>query len=191
MCLKSACPCLFCQVGKPENVLGWYHSHPGYGCWLSGIDVSTQMTNQQFQDPFLAIVVRRRGRTGQYGGSLNSTTLYYWEQRAIDNMHPTYYWYKIFAVAAPQFSFQVSHCLNVCRHCGCGSHLVVARFVLAQPPTLLLIVQCYLPPSTRFWPCPDCNGGSKGSVRNLILGELSTSKCKIKIFIFIHNVRHG
>ena len=22
-------------------VIGWYHSHPGYGCWLSGIDVST------------------------------------------------------------------------------------------------------------------------------------------------------
>jgi hypothetical protein len=24
------------QVGRPENVVGWYHSHPGYGCWLSG-----------------------------------------------------------------------------------------------------------------------------------------------------------
>ncbi len=23
-------------VGRPENVVGWYHSHPGYGCWLSG-----------------------------------------------------------------------------------------------------------------------------------------------------------
>lgn len=33
-------------------------AHPGYGCWLSGIDVSTQMTNQRWQDPFLAIVVR-------------------------------------------------------------------------------------------------------------------------------------
>ena len=37
--------------------MGWYHSHPGYGCWLSGIDVSTQMMQQRFQDPFLAIVV--------------------------------------------------------------------------------------------------------------------------------------
>eukprot|EP00871_Galdieria_phlegrea_P000700 jgi/Galph1/1630/GphlegSOOS_G316.1 len=44
-------------VQRPENIIGWYHSHPGYGCWLSGIDVSTQMTHQQFQDPFLAIVV--------------------------------------------------------------------------------------------------------------------------------------
>ncbi|KIZ06923.1 COP9 signalosome complex subunit 5 [Monoraphidium neglectum] len=44
-------------VGRPENVVGWYHSHPGYGCWLSGIDCSTQMLNQQFQEPFLAVVV--------------------------------------------------------------------------------------------------------------------------------------
>ena len=43
--------------GRPENVVGWYHSHPGYGCWLSGIDVNTQMTYQQFQDPFLAVVI--------------------------------------------------------------------------------------------------------------------------------------
>src|SRR5271170_4295144 len=33
------------------------HSHPGYGCWLSGIDVSTQLQNQQFQDPWVAVVV--------------------------------------------------------------------------------------------------------------------------------------
>jgi COP9 signalosome complex subunit 5 len=45
------------QVGRLENVVGWYHSHPGYGCWLSGIDVSTQMLNQQFQEPFLAVVI--------------------------------------------------------------------------------------------------------------------------------------
>jgi len=46
------------KVGRLENALGWYHSHPGYGCWLSGIDVSTQMLNQQFQEPWVAIVVR-------------------------------------------------------------------------------------------------------------------------------------
>eukprot|EP00296_Roombia_truncata_P007852 JP446308.1.p1 GENE.JP446308.1~~JP446308.1.p1 ORF type:complete len:334 (-),score=63.18 JP446308.1:197-1198(-) len=45
------------KVGRVENVVGWYHSHPGYGCWLSGIDVNTQMTNQQNQEPFLAIVI--------------------------------------------------------------------------------------------------------------------------------------
>lgn len=45
------------QVGRLENAIGWYHSHPGYGCWLSGIDVNTQLTNQQYQDPFVAIVI--------------------------------------------------------------------------------------------------------------------------------------
>jgi len=45
------------QVGRQENALGWYHSHPGYGCWLSGIDVSTQMLNQEYQEPWLAVVV--------------------------------------------------------------------------------------------------------------------------------------
>uniref|UniRef100_A0A183CGU9 COP9 signalosome complex subunit 5 n=1 Tax=Globodera pallida TaxID=36090 RepID=A0A183CGU9_GLOPA len=38
-------------------VIGWYHSHPGYGCWLSGIDVNTQFINQQYQEPFVAIVI--------------------------------------------------------------------------------------------------------------------------------------
>lgn len=40
-----------------EAVCGWYHSHPGYGCWLSGIDVATQALYQSHQDPFVAIVV--------------------------------------------------------------------------------------------------------------------------------------
>ena len=44
-------------AGKQENAIGWYHSHPGYGCWLSGIDVNTQMTNQTYQEPFLAVVI--------------------------------------------------------------------------------------------------------------------------------------
>ena len=43
--------------GRPDNAVGWYHSHPGYGCWLSGIDVDTEMIQQQFQDPFVAVVV--------------------------------------------------------------------------------------------------------------------------------------
>jgi len=45
------------KAGRQENVIGWYHSHPGYGCWLSGIDVSTQAENQRFQDPFVAVVI--------------------------------------------------------------------------------------------------------------------------------------
>ena len=29
-------------VHRPEMVVGWYHSHPGFGCWLSGVDINTQ-----------------------------------------------------------------------------------------------------------------------------------------------------
>lgn len=45
------------QGARQENVVGWYHSHPGYGCWLSGIDVSTQKMQQTFNDPFVAVVI--------------------------------------------------------------------------------------------------------------------------------------
>ena len=45
------------ENGRPENAVGWYHSHPGYGCWLSGIDVDTQHNQQMYQDPFLAVVI--------------------------------------------------------------------------------------------------------------------------------------
>ncbi|VBB86540.1 Putative COP9 signalosome complex subunit 5 [Podospora comata] len=44
------------EESRQENVVGWYHSHPGYGCWLSGIDVETQKL-QQLQGPMVAIVV--------------------------------------------------------------------------------------------------------------------------------------
>ncbi|OAP57362.1 hypothetical protein AYL99_08100 [Fonsecaea erecta] len=43
--------------GQLENAVGWYHSHPGYGCWLSGIDVHTQKTHQMVNDPFVAVVI--------------------------------------------------------------------------------------------------------------------------------------
>ncbi|KAI8902431.1 putative COP9 signalosome, subunit CSN5, partial [Globomyces pollinis-pini] len=45
------------EVGRLENAIGWYHSHPGYGCWLSGIDVGTQTLNQTYSEPFVALVV--------------------------------------------------------------------------------------------------------------------------------------
>ncbi|KAI0166383.1 COP9 signalosome complex subunit 5 [Xylariaceae sp. FL1272] len=44
------------QGSRQENAVGWYHSHPGYGCWLSGIDVSTQSLCQNF-DPYVAVVI--------------------------------------------------------------------------------------------------------------------------------------
>lgn len=40
-----------------EVVVGWYHSHPGYDCWLSTVDQRTQDLNQRFQDPYVAVVV--------------------------------------------------------------------------------------------------------------------------------------
>ncbi|EXJ74960.1 COP9 signalosome complex subunit 5 [Cladophialophora psammophila CBS 110553] len=43
--------------GQLENAVGWYHSHPGYGCWLSGIDVHTQKIHQMANDPFVAVVI--------------------------------------------------------------------------------------------------------------------------------------
>lgn len=45
------------EAGQKENSVGWYHSHPGYGCWLSGIDVGTQFNYQSYSEPFLAIVI--------------------------------------------------------------------------------------------------------------------------------------
>ncbi|KAK3692193.1 JAB1/Mov34/MPN/PAD-1 ubiquitin protease-domain-containing protein [Podospora appendiculata] len=45
------------EADRAENIVGWYHSHPGYGCWLSGIDVNTQFMQQQFLDPFVAVVI--------------------------------------------------------------------------------------------------------------------------------------
>ena len=29
------------QTGRTDILVGWYHSHPGLGCWLSGTDVQT------------------------------------------------------------------------------------------------------------------------------------------------------
>jgi COP9 signalosome complex subunit 5 len=43
--------------GQQENPIGWYHSHPGYGCWLSGIDVGTERLQQSLNDPFVAVVI--------------------------------------------------------------------------------------------------------------------------------------
>ena len=43
--------------GRQDNAVGWYHSHPGYGCWLSGIDVDTQINQQNYLEPFVAVVI--------------------------------------------------------------------------------------------------------------------------------------
>ncbi|GAV53129.1 hypothetical protein ZYGR_0AI04110 [Zygosaccharomyces rouxii] len=45
------------MLPENQNIVGWYHSHPGYDCWLSSIDMHTQQLNQNFQDPYVAIVI--------------------------------------------------------------------------------------------------------------------------------------
>jgi 26S proteasome regulatory subunit N11 len=35
------------QTGRKEMVVGWYHSHPGFGCWLSSVDMHTQQSFEQ------------------------------------------------------------------------------------------------------------------------------------------------
>jgi len=45
------------QTGRPETVVGWYHSHPGFGCWLSGVDVNTQQSFEALNPRAVAVVV--------------------------------------------------------------------------------------------------------------------------------------
>ena len=45
------------QTGRNEIVVGWYHSHPGFGCWLSSIDINTQKTFEQQVPRTVAVVV--------------------------------------------------------------------------------------------------------------------------------------
>lgn len=45
------------QTGRPEMVVGWYHSHPGFGCWLSGVDINTQQSFEQLNARSVAVVI--------------------------------------------------------------------------------------------------------------------------------------
>jgi 26S proteasome regulatory subunit N11 len=45
------------QTGRPEMVVGWYHSHPGFGCWLSGVDINTQQNFEQLNPRAVSIVI--------------------------------------------------------------------------------------------------------------------------------------
>lgn len=42
---------------RPEMVVGWYHSHPGFGCWLSSVDINTQQSFEQLNPRAVAVVV--------------------------------------------------------------------------------------------------------------------------------------
>ena len=45
------------QTGRPETVVGWYHSHPGFGCWLSSVDMNTQQSFEQLNPRSVAVVI--------------------------------------------------------------------------------------------------------------------------------------
>ncbi|KAE8802227.1 26S proteasome non-ATPase regulatory subunit 14 [Hordeum vulgare] len=45
------------QTGRPEMVVGWYHSHPGFGCWLSATDIQTQLSFEQLNPRAVAVVL--------------------------------------------------------------------------------------------------------------------------------------
>lgn len=45
------------RTGRPEMVVGWYHSHPGFGCWFSGTDVNTQQSFEQLNPRAVGVVV--------------------------------------------------------------------------------------------------------------------------------------
>merc|ERR1711915_865248 len=45
------------QTGRQEMVVGWYHSHPGFGCWLSGVDINTQQSFEALNQRAVAVVV--------------------------------------------------------------------------------------------------------------------------------------
>ena len=38
-------------------VVGWYHSHPGFGCWLSSTDIQTQSSFEALNPRAVALVV--------------------------------------------------------------------------------------------------------------------------------------
>lgn len=38
-------------------MIGWFHSHPGYNCWLSGVDINTQQAFEKLDSRNIAVVV--------------------------------------------------------------------------------------------------------------------------------------
>lgn len=45
------------QTGRDQMVVGWYHSHPGFGCWLSSVDIHTQHSFERLNPRAVAVVV--------------------------------------------------------------------------------------------------------------------------------------
>lgn len=54
---QSAMVDMLKQTGRPEMVVGWYHSHPGFGCWLSSTDINTQSSFETLHPRVVGLVV--------------------------------------------------------------------------------------------------------------------------------------
>ena len=48
---------MLAQTGREETVIGWYHSHPGFGVWLSGVDIEQQLQWEHQNTRCVAVVV--------------------------------------------------------------------------------------------------------------------------------------
>ncbi|KAJ8754013.1 hypothetical protein K2173_001911 [Erythroxylum novogranatense] len=57
--LRKCCSLMafVCCCCRPEMVVGWYQSHPGFGCWLSGVDINTQQSFEALNQRDVAVVV--------------------------------------------------------------------------------------------------------------------------------------
>ncbi|CAI9777786.1 unnamed protein product [Fraxinus pennsylvanica] len=79
------------QTGRPEMVVGWYHSHPGFGCWLSGVDINTQQSFEALNQRAVAVVVDPiqsvKGKTTSNLGHLNKPSI----QALIHGLNRHYY----------------------------------------------------------------------------------------------------
>jgi len=45
------------QTDRSEKVVAWYHSHPGYGPWLSNTDIGTHTDQTQLEKRMIAVVI--------------------------------------------------------------------------------------------------------------------------------------
>jgi len=45
------------RLGRRKSVVGWYHSHPGLGCFVSGVDFDTQRRFQSFFPEAIGLIV--------------------------------------------------------------------------------------------------------------------------------------
>ena len=48
---------MLAQTKRSEAVVGWYHSHPGFGCWLSGVDQNTAQSFERLSPRCVSVVV--------------------------------------------------------------------------------------------------------------------------------------